>query len=104
MYECVYNKAIDALVGQWFYWEYSKSDRWPNFDHHSGICEIVGSRAHLYQSARLETHGRDSQRGETLNLYGEQQRMFVMGSAIALRDDYDGSVLRRLARSAKDAG
>jgi transposase len=30
--------------------------------------------------------------------------MFVMGSAIALRDDYDGSVLRRLARSAKDAG
>ncbi|MHA1151389.1 MAG: helix-turn-helix domain-containing protein, partial [Alphaproteobacteria bacterium] len=27
-----------------------------------------------------------------------------MGSAIALRDDYDGSVLRRLARSAKDAG
>ncbi len=27
-----------------------------------------------------------------------------MGSAIALRDDYDGSGLRRLARSAKDAG
>ncbi len=27
-----------------------------------------------------------------------------MGSAIALRDDYDGSSLRRLARSAKDAG
>ena len=27
-----------------------------------------------------------------------------MGAAIALRDDYDGSGLRRLARVAKDAG
>jgi transposase len=30
--------------------------------------------------------------------------MFAMGAAIALRDDYDGSGLRRLARVAKDAG
>jgi transposase len=30
--------------------------------------------------------------------------MFVMGVAIALRDDYDGPGLRRLARAVKDAG
>jgi transposase len=30
--------------------------------------------------------------------------MFAMGAAIEMRDDYEGSGLRRLARSAKDAG
>ncbi len=46
----------------------------------------------------------DSQRVETLNLCGEQHRRFVRGAAIALRDDFDGPGLRRLARAAKDAG
>ena len=64
----------------------------------------VEKMADSYQSAWFETHAGDSQRGETLNLCGEQQRMFAMGAAIALRDDYDGSGLRRLARVAKDAG
>ena len=58
----------------------------------------------LYHSGRLETHVGDSQRGETLNHCGEQHRRFVRGSAIALRDDFDGSGLRRLAKAAKDAG
>ena len=32
------------------------------------------------------------------------ERRFVMGSAIALRPDFDGTGLRRLARASKDAG
>ena len=27
VYECAYNVANDALVGQWFYWEIFKSER-----------------------------------------------------------------------------
>jgi transposase len=39
-----------------------------------------------------------------MNQWGELNRRFVMGRALALRDDFHGSDLRRLARLSKDAG
>jgi hypothetical protein len=46
----------------------------------------------------------DFQTGESLNQWGELNRRFVMVRALALRDDFHGSDLRRLARLSKDAG
>jgi len=60
--------------------------------------------AQLYQRAISLTHFTDSQRAITLNQWDNQIRRVFMGKAIALRDDYDGSVLRRLAKMSKDAG
>ncbi len=58
----------------------------------------------LYQRALNETHLGDSQSGKSLNLCGEQIWRFAMGGAVALRDDFDGLDLRRLAKASKDAG
>ena len=59
---------------------------------------------HLYQRALKETHLGDSQAVKSMNQYGELIRRFVMGRAVALRDDFNGSDLRRLAKGSKDAG
>jgi transposase len=50
----------------------------------------------------MAAHLGDSQTVENLSLWGELRR-FVMGSAIALREDYDAAGLRRLAKGSKDA-
>lgn len=57
----------------------------------------------LYQLAVSLTHAGDSQSGESLNLWRPILEGFVMGSAIGLRDDFDGAALRRLARLSKSA-
>ena len=57
----------------------------------------------LYQLAVSLTHAGDSQSGESLNLWRPVLEGFVMGSAIGLRDDFDGAALRRLARLSKSA-
>jgi transposase len=57
----------------------------------------------LYQPAVSLTHVGDSQGSESLNLWGPILEGFVMGSAIGLRDDFDGAALRRLARSSTSA-
>jgi transposase len=49
------------------------------------------------------TDAGDSQSGEILNLWRPILEGFVMGSAIGLRDDFDGPALRRLARLSKSA-
>lgn len=73
------------LVGQWVYGR-----------------QIV----HDDDIARLERWHEDllhiGKEGATMHGPVGQQRMFAMGAAIELRDDYEGSGLRRLARSAKD--
>ena len=56
-----------------------------------------------YQLAVSLTHAGDSQSGESLNLWRPILEGFVMGSAIGLRDDFDGAALRRLARLSKSA-
>lgn len=45
----------------------------------------------------------DSQTVKSLNQCGEQKTGFAMGAAIALREDFDGAGLRRLAKATKDA-
>jgi|GEM_PF-4889796 len=45
----------------------------------------------------------DSQSAKSLNLWSEVWGDMVMGAAIALRVDFDGATLRRLARKTKNA-
>jgi transposase len=68
------------------------------------LPQISPDHPHLYQPVLVETHYGDSQTGKSLNQCGEQKRRFAMGAAIALRGDFDGSGLRRLAKVTKDAG
>ena len=56
------------------------------------------------QRALIETHLGDSHAGKNLNRWGKWIRRFAMGRAIALREDFDGAALRRLAKGSKDAG
>ena len=58
---------------------------------------------YLYQPAVRLTHVRDSQADEILNQWCPAYGGETMGSAIGLRDDFDGSALRRLARASKSA-
>ena len=58
----------------------------------------------LYQPALIETHIEDSQETQNLNLWGERNWRFAMGRAVALREDFDGPSLRRLAKASRDAG
>ena len=50
----------------------------------------------------LDSRG-DSQGSGFLNQWGEVIRRFAMGSAISLREDFDGPALRRMAKASKDA-
>jgi transposase len=50
------------------------------------------------------THFGDSQKAKSLNLCRPVLEDVTMGSAIGLREDFDGAALRRLARASKEAG
>jgi transposase len=64
----------------------------------------LGHDPSLYQLALNETHSGDSQGLKSLNQWGELIWRFTMGGAIALREDFNGPALRRLAKASKDAG
>ncbi len=66
--------------------------------------DATGDEPGSYQLALNETHSGDSQGLKSLNQWGELIWRFTMGGAIALREDFNGPALRRLAKASKDAG
>jgi len=58
----------------------------------------------LYQPALMLTHFGDSQKAKSPNLWRPVLEDVTVGTAIDLREDFDGAALRRLVRASKEAG